>query len=343
MGNDSVLGVNAHRKPGSPTLHDVAARAGVSLMTASRALSGSHNVRAENRKLVVDAARALGYRRNENARSLRPGQRTGLVGVIITNASNPYYADVELGVEQVLARHDMRMLVGNTGEDVSRERRLVADFVGWNVDGLIVVPATNEYAHLAAVSAMDTPLVLAARSIEGLAADTVLIDDIGGTRAAVQVLLDEGHRRVAFLGCGMSVPTSTRRLKGFQDAHAEARVSIEPRLICSGTPEPFAALHAARTLLHLADPPTAIFCANNRNTVALMHALTEDKTYRIPPQVRVVAFDNFDTADLMPIHLSVVDHNAHELGVRAAELLVRRVQGDRGALQRIELGTYFRR
>lgn len=342
MAEDVLLAAGARRKSGSPTLHDVAARAGVSLMTASRALSGSHNVRAENRKLVVDAAKALGYRRNENARSLRPGQRTGLIGVIITNASNPYYADVELGVEQVLARHDMRMLVGNTGEDVSRERRLVADFVGWNVDGLIVVPATDEYEHLSDVSATNTPLVLAARSIDGFAADTVLIDDIGGTRAAVRVLLGEGHRRVAFLGCGMSVPTSTRRLTGFQLAHADAGAIIEPHLVCSGAPDPHAALHAARTLLHLAEPPTAIFCANNRNTVALMHALAEDKALLATPHVRVVAFDNFDTADLMPIHLSVVDHDARELGMRAAELLVRRVLGDRGSLQRVELATFFR-
>ncbi len=342
MGVDQSWGADAQPKPGSPTLHDVAAQAGVSLMTASRALSGTHNVRAENRKLVVEAARVLGYRRNEHARSLRPGQRTGLIGVIITNASNPYYADVELGIEQVLARYDMRMLVGNTGEDVARERRLVADFVGWNVDGLIVVPAADECAHLAAVSAAGTPLVLAARTIDGLAADTVLIDDVGGTRAAVRVLLDEGHRRIAFLGSGMSVPTSARRLEGFESAYAEARVPRPPDLVLAGTQEPNAALHAARSLLGLPDPPTAIFCANNRNTVALMHALTENAAHRTPPQVRVVAFDNFDTADLMPIHLSIVDHNAHELGVRAAELLVRRVRGDRGAHQRIELATHFR-
>ena len=341
MRGDPLPAVGVGRGTGPPTLHDVAAQAGVSLMTASRALSGSHNVRAENRKLVLDAARALGYRRNENARSLRPGQRTGLIGVIITNASNPYYADVELGVEQVLARYDMRMLVGNTAEDVARERRLVADFIGWNVDGLIVVPAADEYAHLSAVSGTHTPLVLAARSIEGLGTDTVLIDDVGGTRGAIRVLLDEGHRRIAFLGCGMSVPTSARRLRGFRDAHADAGVAIEPALVYSGTSEPNAALGAARSLLALELPPTAIFSANNRNTVALMHALAQRERERLQP-VRVVAFDNFDTADLMPIHLSVVDHDAHELGVRAAELLVRRVRGDRGATQRIELATHFR-
>ncbi len=325
----------------APTLHDVAARADVSLMTASRALSGSPKVREEKVKRVVAAAADLGYRRNENARSLRPGQRSGLIGVVITNASNPYYAELQLGAEQVLAGDGMRMLVGNTAEDLDRERRLVADFVGWQVDGLIVVPTGADSSHLAALAGLNIPLVLAARTVDELAVDTVLIDDLGGTRSAVHGLLEQGHTRIAFLGYGMSVPTSERRLRGFEEAHTEAGVPVDQHLVFSGSPAPDAAMRAAAELLQVPRPPSAVFCANNRNTVALMHALKNADIEHRRPQFRVVAFDNFDTADLMPIHLAVVDHDPREMGRTAARLLVERLHGERGAARTVELPTHF--
>lgn len=308
-------------------------------MTASRVLSGSPQVRPDKIKLVLDAAAALSYRRNENARSLRPGQRTGLVGVVITNASNPYYAEMQLGVEQVLAQHGMRMLVGNTGEDVDREQRLVADFVGWHVDGLIVVPSGGDITHLAALEGWETPLVLAARSVDALDTDTVLIADLEGTRTGVSALLDEGHNRIAFLGYGMSVPTSARRLQGFKEAFAAVKKTPDPRLIFSGSLAPDAAARAAEELLRVPEPPTAVFCANNRNTVALMHALVQATRDTDAPPLRVVAFDSFDTADLMPIHLSIVDHDAREMGRRTAELLVQRLNGDTSPPHHVELPT----
>jgi LacI family transcriptional regulator len=309
-------------------------------MTASRALSGSAQVRPDKVKRVLDAAASLGYRRNENARSLRPGQRTGLVGVIITNASNPYYAEMQLGAEQVLAQHGMRVLVGNTGESVDRERQLVSDFVGWQVDGLIVVPTGGDTTHLAALGDWETPLVLASRVVEEIDADTVLIDDLGGTRAAVSTLLSEGHEGVAFLGHGMSVPTAARRLQGFVEAHEEVRRPVEPGLVFSGSVDPDEARRAAEELLGAPHPPSAVFCANNRNTLALMHALplTGRKDRE---RLRVVAFDNFDTADLMPIHLSIVDHDAREMGRKAAELLVQRLEGESDGARRVELPTRF--
>ncbi|NHB84386.1 LacI family transcriptional regulator [Tessaracoccus sp. HDW20] len=123
-----------------PTLHDVAAEAGVSAMTVSRVLNGAPGAGPEVRRRVEKAAARLGYRRNENARSLRRGHRTGLAGVIITNIGNPYYAQFLLGVEEVLDRAGMRLLVGMSHADSDREARLVADFVSRQVDALIVVP-----------------------------------------------------------------------------------------------------------------------------------------------------------------------------------------------------------
>lgn len=321
---DSDTNADKGRHFGSaPTLTDVAARAGVAVMTASRVLSGAERVGPDKTRRVLEAAAKLGYRRNENARSLRPGQRTGLIGVVISNASNPYYAEMQSGIEEVLSKHDMRMLVGNTAEDVARERRLVDDFVGWRVDGMIVVPAGDDPVQLSSVG---VPVVLASRQMANIRLDTVLIDDIEGARDGTKLLLDEGHGRIAFVGHGMSVSTSQRRLRGFSEAFDAAGIGVDPELVHFGRTEPEAALLAARDLLSMDNPPTAIFSANNRNTIAILHAMSEQSPAK-RRDTRVVAFDNFDTADLMPIHLSVIDHDPKEMGRYAASLLIDRLEG----------------
>jgi LacI family transcriptional regulator len=315
----------------------VAALAGVGVMTASRVLSGAERVGQDKTRRVLEAASTLGYRRNENARSLRPGQRTGLIGVVITNASNPYYAEMQSGIEEVLSKHEMRMLVGNTGEDVARERRLIADFIGWHVDGLIVVPAGDDPVQLSSVG---IPVVLASRPMSTIRLDTVLIDDISGAREGTKLLLSEGHRRIAFVGHGMSVSTSQRRLKGFSNAFSSASISVDPELVHFGRPERDAALQAARGLLARNNPPTAIFSANNRNTIAILHAMSEQPGGGLT-SIRVVSFDNFETADLMPIHLSLIDHDPQEMGRNAAALLMDRLRGGPRSKTRviIELAT----
>lgn len=319
------------RHGAAPTLHDVAERAGVAVMTASRVLSGAGQVRPDKVKLVLDAAAELGYRRNENARSLRPGQRTGLVGVIITNAANPYYAQLQMGIEDHLSPLGMRTLVGNTGDDAARESQLVADFVGWNVDGLIVVPSGGA----AALEHRGVPIVLASRRAPGAHLDTVLIDDVEGTRAATALLASEGHRRIAFLGLGMSVSTSERRLQGFRGALDAAGIEIDETLVHTGRSESTDPRESARQLLALADPPTAAFTANNRNTIAMMHALHDRPGW----DLRIAGFDPFETSDLMPVHASLVAHDPRELGRRAAELLVRRLDGATDDPVVIELPT----
>jgi len=308
------------RRSGGPTLQDVAERAGVGLMTASRALSNAGNVSEDKMRRVQEAAASLGYRLNENARSLRPGQRTRLVGVVVTNTANPYYAQLQVGIEEYLSPRHIRTLVGSSGDSPERERQLVADFVGWNVGGLIVVPSGAEHDHL---DRLQVPVVLASRRIPGAELDTVLIDDLAGARAAVRVLTDAGHHRIAFLGLGMSVSTGERRLEGFRRALHEAGIEPNDSLIRVG-PSSSTPLDAARGLLGRREPPTAVFTANNRNTIALLHALRERDDLDPP---RIAGFDNFDTADLMPVRLSLVDHDPVELGRRAAELLVWRLDG----------------
>ncbi len=299
-------------------------------MTVSRVLSGGKNVRLEVQERVGRAIDALGYHRNENARSLRPGHRSGLVGVTITNIANPYYAEMLRGVEEIASQHGRRILVGNSNEDADLEKQLVADFIGRRVEGLIVVPSiAGDAAHLQVERLGGVPVVLASRAVGGVAADTVLIDDVEGARAATAALLAEGHRRIAYLG-QRSVFTGRRRLEGFALAHHALGLETTEELIRIGQQDVGTAERAMAELLELPDPPTAVFSANNRNTVGAIRAIVARRRATDPlstaiDDVRVAGFDSFDFAEIAPVRLSVVDHDAGDLGRRAATMLFDRL------------------
>lgn len=321
----------AHLPAKPPTVKDVAERAQVSPMTVSRVLAGGVNVRPQLRRRVEHAALELGYRRNENARSLRPGHKSGLIGVTITNIANPYYAEMQGGIEEVAAKANRRIIVGNSNEVPDLERQLVADFIGRRVEGLIVVPADPAHAeHLRLEALGGTPIVFASRPVPGSDIDTVLIDDIGGAYDATSQLLQEGHRRIAFLGTRTSVLTGQRRLEGYRNAHRDHNVPVYEHLVRTGQQEAAGAEKALTELLVHAVPPTAVFSANNRNTVGAIRAIARFRSDRSAQtaEIRLIGFDWFEFADLSPVPLSIVAHDPRELGRRAAEMLLNRIESD---------------
>lgn len=323
------------------TVREVAEHAGVSPMTVSRTLSGGKNVRPEVQEKVWESVNELGYQRNENARSLRPGHSSGLIGVAITNLANPYYGEFAIGVEEEAAIWGRRILLGNTGEDPSRQQQLVADFVGRRVEGLIVVPAAGSTAeHLLRDRLGDRPLVLASRLTDGVDADAVLLDDVGGAERATQALIDAGHTRIAYLGTVASVFTGRRRLEGFERAHAAAGLTPDPELVRRGQQDVAAAEAAMRELLDLPEPPTAVFAGNNRNAIGAMMAIARRTTPG--PRPHLVSFDAFELAELSPVPLTVVEHDGRELGRRAAQMLMQRIEGGDGPPRIDELPVALR-
>ena len=313
-----------------PTVKEVAQHAGVSPMTVSRTLAGGTNVRADVQERVWEAVQRLGYQRNENARSIRPGQSSGLIGVAITNIANPYYSTFALGVEEVAAATGRRILLGNTSEDVDRERQLVSDFLGRRVDGLIVVPTSRHHEHLERAVAQGVPIVLASRRAEGFAADSVVLDDEGGAHRGTLALLDAGHARIAYLGNARSMFTGRRRYAGFERAHRERGIAVDPALIGEGQQDVAHAREAMHRLLRLPDPPTAVFCANNRNAIGAVAEIGREiqvlgrAASELP---EIMSFDDFELSELMPVPVSVLGHDARELGREATRLLLDRLDG----------------
>jgi len=309
----------------APTLRDVAGRAGVSPMTVSRSLHGDPRVSDATRRRVLEAVDELGYRRNELARNLRLGRTSGLVGLVVTNLANPFYSQLALGVEAIAGEHGLKVMLGNTGEDVERERRLVEEFSARRVDGMIVVPAGSDHAHLSPARTGRIPIVLGARPPSKLELDCVLVDDFNGAREATARLIARGARRVGFLGLPPTAWTGSERYRGFCVALEEAGVPLDDRYVRRAQRTIAASEDAARELLGLTEPPDALFCANSRITVGAFRAIRGTGA-----STMLAGFDDFELADMLGLPLIVVAYEPEELGRQAARLLIDRMGQGRG-------------
>ncbi|WP_275724916.1 LacI family DNA-binding transcriptional regulator [Arthrobacter sp. Cr_A7] len=317
---------------GAPTVRDVAALAGVSPMTVSRTMAGGLNVRPEVQDRVRDAVEKLGYRPNQSARNTRLRKPTGLIGIAVTNLDNPYYGRFALGVQKVASAHGRQIVVGSSGEDPALEEQLLREFAGRQLEGLILVPAGNGLNQGAVQQLGNIPLVLATRTVEGLECDAVLVEDVAGAAAGTAALLEDGHRRIGFLGDVDGISTARRRFEGFRQALERAGAGFDPAHLAKARDSETAA-EAVGRLLAGPHPPTAFFSANNRTTVGALRAICERRDRAAPgsrlptPVPALASFDDVELADLLGVPLSVMSHDPCELGAAAADLLFERLAG----------------
>ncbi|MCP2365042.1 LacI family transcriptional regulator [Nonomuraea thailandensis] len=310
-----------------PTMKDVASAAGVALKTVSRVVNGEPGVHPATAERVRAAIDRLGYSRNESARVLRRG-RTATIGLVIEDVADPFYSGLSRAVEGVVIDHGCLLLSGSSGEEPGRERELVETFCARRVDGLIMVPAGDDHTYLRPELEAGTPVVFADRPPgAGIDVDTVLTDNVGGAGQAVRHLMTHGHRRIAFLGDDPAIFTAAQRLRGYRE---ELGGLFDERLVSMRPPAMEAAREDLARMFALDDPPTALFTGNGRHTVTALRALDGRR-------VALVGFDDFELADLLRPGVSVVAQDPSWMGRVSAELLFRRLRGDGGPSEHLEL------
>jgi LacI family transcriptional regulator len=317
-----------------PTMRDVARHARVALKTVSRVVNGEPGVREETAERVRSAITALGYRRNDSARVLRRGQ-TALIGLLMEDIGDPFYATLSRAVEDVAARHDTLLITGSSDEDPARERTLALAFSARRVDGLIVIPASADHSYLRPEMAAGCALVFVDRPPRLLEADTVLTDNRGGACSGVAHLIAGGHRRIGFIGDDPRIYTAAQRYLGYHDAMTAAGLRAEAPWITMESPSQAGVRDTLRRMLAGPAPVTAVFCGNNRVTALTLRELKG----LADPSVALVGFDDLELADLLEPAVTVVAQSTAELGRIAAELLFRRLGGYSGPPERVELGT----
>jgi LacI family transcriptional regulator len=308
-------------------MRDVAALAGVSLKTVSRVINAEPAVSSDLLARVQRAIDQLDYRPNLTASSLRRTDgKTATVGLVLEDLANPYSAAVTRAVEDAARPRRVTVVAGSVDEDPERERSLVREFVARRVDGLIVAPAATDQSYLIADRRAGTALVFVDRPPRNLEADAVVAANRGGASDGVRHLLVRGHRRIAFLGDMSSIFTAGERFAGYVDAMERAGLALDPSLVRRGLRGGDMAQVAVEELLRLPDPPTAIFAAQNVLGIGAFAAL---RVLGRRFDVALLGFDDFPLADLLDPGVTVVAQDPAAIGRLAAEILFRRLDGDR--------------
>jgi LacI family transcriptional regulator len=317
------------------TTKDVALRAGVSVSTVSHVLNATRFVAPERRERVLLAMRDLGYEPNAVARSLRVN-RSRAIGLIISDIGNPFFTAVVRGVEDAAQAAGYIVILCNSDEDPDKEETYLRQLRSNRVDGLILAPAGVAHAYLRALVRQASPVVFIDREVPTLEVSAVVLANEPAAYAAVGHLIELGHRRIGMIIGRPEVSTTAQRRAGYERALLGARVEIDPRLVQEGGSKVEPGREAADRLLDLAERPTAIFSANNQMTIGALAAF-EERGVRVPDDMAVVSFDDFAWAGFFRPPLTTVAQPTYELGRRAIEVLLRRIEDGSAPPERIEL------
>jgi LacI family transcriptional regulator len=323
----------ATRRSAAPTLADVAAEAGVSQATASRALAGSPLVNTNTRRRVWQVAERLRFEPNRLARSLRSGA-TMAVGLVVPDIGAAFYASALKSAQDVLEAAGYHVLVLNTGRAAAREREALRTLRAHQVDGLLVA-TSGGYEDIG------VPAVFFDNVLTRPGTEAVAMDNEAGVRLLVEHLAHvHAHERIAYMGPpeavgtgadGLLQGTGRERLEAFRAAVGRAGLALPPEYVRTSEPASFEeeARIAARELMSLERPPTAIVGGTDELATGLLRGLRETGV-RVPQDVALVSFDEPLLADLLDPPLTSLDRHDRELGRIAAEALLRALRGGAG-------------
>lgn len=309
-------------------MRDVARAAGVSPKTVSNVMNGYPYIREETRTRVLAAIDALGYRMNLSARNLKSG-RTGVIGLAVPELSLPYFGELADQVIVAADEHGLTVMIEQTGADRGRELTVLGRPRGHLVDGLLYSPLGLGQEDVDQLKS-NTPMVLLGERIFHSPVDHVMIDNVPGTKAAVEHLLALGRRRIAVLGVhpGEKVGTAAIRYGAYAEALTEHGVEVPSELAFpAGRWHRSTGAEATERLLASGLKFDALLGLNDTLALGALRVLTQ-RGIRIPDDVAVAGFDNIDEASYSTPSLTTVDPGRAEIAQKAVDLLVRRMAGD---------------
>jgi LacI family transcriptional regulator len=307
-------------------MRDVARAAGVHPGTVSRVLNPRTRalVNPATADRVDQVAREMGYSLNPIARGLKT-RRTFSIGVLIPDLTNPLFPPIIRGIERVLDAAGYTALVASTDGDPARERQRLETLVARQVDGFVIATAERRHPVVADAIASDVAVVLVNRTIEGGGVFAVVPDDRRGSAMAVEHLAALGHRRIAHIAGPQATSTGLLRNRGFTEAMEDRGLPVERGLIAHADAFTIAAGRKAARALLAGEPPTGIVAANDLLALGAYSALHE-AGLRCPQDVSVVGFNDMPFADRFAPPLTTIHIPHGQIGARAAELLLERIE-----------------
>ncbi len=311
------------------SVKDVAAAASVSVGTVSNVLNRPDKVAPGTVARVQEAIERLGFVRNDAARQLRAG-RSRSIGLVVLDSANPFFAEVARGAEERAAMHGIAVLLGNSDQSAERENAYLDLFREQRVNGVLLTPQLLDAARgaeLAALAHAGIPVVLLDAELDGGALPSVAVDDVEGGHLAVAHLLEQGRRRIAYVGGPASIRQVADRLEGARRALAAVPGATLEVIEC----EALTVLRGRGAGEQIArrpadERPDAVFCANDLLAVGVLQGAGILGSVRIPEDIALIGYDDIDFAQATVVPLSSVRQPAREIGAAAVDVLFRALE-----------------
>ncbi len=309
------------------TIKDIARELGISPSTVSRALKDHPDISSKTKLAVNALAEKLNYQPNIVALNLRQ-KKTFTIGVVIPELVHFFFSTVISGIEDVAYQAGYSVILSQSNESYEREKTDIKALFNSRVDGMLISVSreTKNFEHIESVIAKGIPVVFYDRTYNAPMASNVIVDDYIGAKEAVNHLIDQGYRKIAFLEGSPGLIISADRKRGYVDAlkeHGlESRDAFTQECVTGSMEE---GKRATKKLLSMPEPPDAIFAASDPLATGAMQSIKE-KGLRIPQDVGVVGFSNWSYGSLIEPSLTTVDQPGFEMGQEAARLLIRQIE-----------------
>jgi LacI family transcriptional regulator, galactose operon repressor len=304
-------------------MKDIAADLGLSPMAVSKALRDHSDISARTKQRVLKRASELKYRINHAARSLVTG-RTYLIGLIVPDLMQSYFAEIANAVEARLRTSGYHLVIAHTDEQADQEVEHLRQLTERNVDGLLIASAQRETRH---IRNLKVPYVLIDRSLEGLRANFVGCADEEIGYLATEHLIQQGSRHIAHLK-GPELSMSEDRLRGYHRALSRYGLTRRDNLVVPAGHDDASGYHAMKALLAHSTPPDGVFCFNDPIAVGALRAIAE-AGLSIPQDVAVIGSANMHYSEMLAVPLSTVDQGTAQIGLNAASRLLARLTAEK--------------
>lgn len=308
------------------TVKDVAKLAGVSTATVSRVINDDPRISEKTRKKVITCIDELDYKINNIARSLKTS-RTYTIGFICPEISNNFFMSVAKGVEDEFKKLGYSVIICNANENIEEEKERIKLLSEKCVDGIILIPSTNEGMHFNQLKDINIPVVLVDRIVDNFAADAVLVDNVNGCYSAIEYLINNGKRRIGYIGGDIRLTTAREREEGYRRALKDFCVPVEEEIIKYGDFHIQSGYNLMRELMELENPPCDVFIANYFMHLGATKYLVEHKDKMKHP-IAISSFDDMELSQILGFSSVIVGQPMMEIGSKAASLMLDRINGE---------------
>jgi LacI family transcriptional regulator len=304
------------------TIYDVAREANVSMATVSRVVNGNPNVKPATRKKVVEVIDRLGYRPNAVARGLA-SKKTTTVGVIIPDISNPFFAELARGIEDIATMYKYNIILSNSDQNIDKELHLLNTMLGKQVDGIVFMGGNIKEQHVAEFKKSPVPIVMAGSIEESGEIPSVNIDYEQASFDAVSSFIERGHKNIAFVSGPFHEPINKyKKLEGYKRALSEAGIQYNEEFVIEGDYTYDSGIEGIEKILELEVKPTAILVGSDEMALGVVHGAF-DRGYKVPDDFEVITSDNTRMTLMVRPQLTTIVQPLYDIGAVAMRLLTK--------------------